>query len=63
MSLALATSNGAPAESGHAEALPLDVKGLTVSYGQKPAIFSVDMSVSQGTMTAICYLKYITQKN
>lgn len=29
------------------------VRGLTVSYGPKPAVFSVDMSVPQGSMTAI----------
>lgn len=31
----------------------LNVRGLTVSYGQKPAVFSVDMSVPAGSMTAI----------
>lgn len=29
------------------------VRGLTVSYGQKPAVFSVDMDVPEGSMTAI----------
>lgn len=33
--------------------LPLRVRGLTVSYGGKPAVFSVDMSVPEGQMTAI----------
>jgi manganese/zinc/iron transport system ATP- binding protein len=32
---------------------PLAVRGLTVSYGQKPAVFSVDMTVQPGSMTAI----------
>ncbi|NDW45930.1 metal ABC transporter ATP-binding protein [Ruegeria sp. PrR005] len=32
---------------------PLAVRGLTVSYGQKPAVFSVDMTVQPGAMTAI----------
>ncbi len=32
---------------------PLAIRGLTVSYGQKPAIFSVDMTVEDGSMTAI----------
>lgn len=32
---------------------PLAVRGLTVSYGQTPAIFSVDLTVRAGTMTAI----------
>lgn len=32
---------------------PLSIRGLTVSYGQKPAVFSVDMTVQPGSMTAI----------
>jgi len=32
---------------------PLAVRGLTVSYGQKPAVFSLDMTVEDGSMTAI----------
>lgn len=32
---------------------PLAIRGMTVSYGQKPAIFSVDMTVEPGRMTAI----------
>jgi len=31
----------------------LEISGLTVAYSEKPAIFSVDMTVAQGTMTAI----------
>lgn len=34
-------------------ASPLAVRGLTVSYGQTPAVFSVDLTLRQGTMTAI----------
>jgi len=34
-------------------ASPLAVRGLTVSYGQTPAIFSVDVTVRAGAMTAI----------
>ncbi|MEL6521026.1 MAG: metal ABC transporter ATP-binding protein [Pseudomonadota bacterium] len=34
-------------------AWPLAVRGLTVSYGQKPAVFSVDASFAPGKMTAI----------
>lgn len=34
-------------------ALPLRVRGLTVSYGGKPAVFSADMSVPEGQMCAI----------
>ncbi|HSH84936.1 MAG TPA: metal ABC transporter ATP-binding protein [Guyparkeria sp.] len=32
---------------------PLAVRGLTVTYGQKPAVFSLDMTVEDGSMTAI----------
>ncbi|MDP2697260.1 metal ABC transporter ATP-binding protein [Thalassospira sp.] len=32
---------------------PLTVRGLTVSYGHKPAVFSVDASIPAGSMTAI----------
>jgi manganese/zinc/iron transport system ATP- binding protein len=32
---------------------PLAIRGLTVSYGEKPAVFSVDMTVPPATMTAI----------
>lgn len=31
----------------------LAVTGLTVAYDDKPAVFSIDMAVAQGTMTAI----------
>ena len=34
-------------------ASPLAVRNLTVSYGQTPAIFSVDLTVRAGAMTAI----------
>lgn len=51
--LELAATDGArmaqplPAES------PLAIRGLTVSYGQQPVVFSVDMTVVPGSMTAI----------
>lgn len=32
---------------------PMQVRGLTVSYGEKPAVFSADMTVQAGQMTAI----------
>ncbi len=32
---------------------PLTIRGMTVSYGEKPAVFSVDMTVPAGAMTAI----------
>lgn len=46
------------AESGRildvaAKDAPLTVRGLTVSYGNKPAVFSVDASIPVGSMTAI----------
>lgn len=33
--------------------LPLAVRGLTVSYGDKPAVFSIDATVPERSMTAI----------
>lgn len=53
LSLGLAARDGdnipadAPAEA------PLAVRGLTVSYGEKPAVFSVDATFRAGAMTAI----------
>jgi manganese/zinc/iron transport system ATP- binding protein len=48
----LATSNGTRmAETSDDAALA--IRGMTVSYGQKPAVFSVDMTVPVGSMTAI----------
>lgn len=35
------------------KACPLAIRGLTVSYDQKPAVFSVDASFQAGRMTAI----------
>jgi manganese/zinc/iron transport system ATP- binding protein len=32
---------------------PLAVRGLTVSYGRKPAVFALDMTVANASMTAI----------
>jgi len=32
---------------------PLAVRGLTVSYGERPAVFSVDATFPEGSMTAI----------
>jgi len=51
--LELASKHGLiPGEAG-LEDSPLAIRGLTVSYGQKPAVFSVDMTVQPGAMTAI----------
>ncbi|MDW4498398.1 metal ABC transporter ATP-binding protein [Sulfitobacter sp. D35] len=52
MTLELAASDGMTRRQDLAQS-PLAVRGMTVSYGQKPAIFSVDMTVSAGAMTAI----------
>lgn len=52
MSLALATDKGVTLKAQHGDS-PLAIRGMTVSYGQKPAIFSVDMTVRKGQMTAI----------
>lgn len=43
----LSISPAFPADSA------LAVRGLTVSYGEKPAVFSVDASFPEGAMTAI----------
>ncbi len=51
MTLALATDHGAVVQTLNDS--PLAVRGMTVSYGEKPAVFSVDMTVRQGAMTAI----------
>ncbi|THH36760.1 metal ABC transporter ATP-binding protein [Aliishimia ponticola] len=39
--------------SGAATAAPLEVHGITVTYGEKPAVFSADMTVRAGELTAI----------
>lgn len=44
------------ATSPHAEAgpqPPLSIRGMTVSYGQSPVVFSVDAAFPEGSMTAI----------
>ncbi|WP_299735557.1 metal ABC transporter ATP-binding protein [uncultured Roseobacter sp.] len=53
MNLTLATRDGFVAAEDTRSSSPLAVRGLTVSYGQKPAVFSVDMTVEPGAMTAI----------
>ena len=53
MSVELATTQGADPVKVNRENSPLAIRGMTVSYGQKPAIFSVDMTVETGKMTAI----------
>jgi len=53
MSLELAANDGvAPTGAGLASS-PFALRGMTVSYGQKPVVFSVDMTIAEGAMTAI----------
>ncbi|WP_146346322.1 metal ABC transporter ATP-binding protein [Phaeobacter marinintestinus] len=51
--LELATEQGKPLTEMDLADSPLAIRGLTVSYGEKPAVFSVDMTVQPGSMTAI----------
>ena len=53
MSIALVSGDSLAANETLRRASPLALRGLTVSYGQKPAVFSVDMTVVPGAMTAI----------
>tara|TARA_R110000764_G_scaffold75644_2_gene152557 strand:- start:14409 stop:15242 length:834 start_codon:yes stop_codon:yes gene_type:complete len=53
MTITLARDKDAPTDAERRLASPLAIRGLTVSYGQKPAVFSVDMTVRAGHMTAI----------
>jgi manganese/zinc/iron transport system ATP- binding protein len=46
MTLAVAGREETPAS-------PLAVRGMTVAYGERPVVFSVDMTVAAGSMTAI----------
>lgn len=49
----LATIQGQTPQAEPLADSPLAIRGLTVSYGQKPAVFSVDMTIAPGAMTAI----------
>ncbi|CAD0184248.1 putative zinc transport system ATP-binding protein AdcC [Ruegeria sp. THAF57] len=51
--LELAADQGVSIPEDSLDDSPLAIRGLTVSYGQKPAVFSVDMTVQPGAMTAI----------
>lgn len=53
MNVSLATSDGILASGAKPGDVPFEIRGMTVSYGQKPAVFSVDMTVPKGAMTAI----------
>ena len=48
MALDLVRDGGTPADDS-----PLAINGLTVSYGETPAVFSVDVSFRPGQMSAI----------
>ncbi|WP_299287584.1 metal ABC transporter ATP-binding protein [uncultured Tateyamaria sp.] len=52
MSISLVTDRTASDEDARM-ASPLAIRGMTVSYGQTPAVFSVDVTVRAGSMTAI----------
>ncbi len=52
-SLALAASDGRTASARPLDDAPLALRGLTVSYGEKPAVFSVDATFPASAMTAI----------
>ncbi len=53
MSVVLATDAGFATDDARRAESPLAIRGMTVSYGQTPAVFSLDMTVEPGRMTAI----------
>ena len=53
MTLTLAAADGRPAPAEDLTGIPLAICGLTVSYGEKPAVFSIDATFRPGAMTAI----------
>ena len=53
MNVHLAAQDGTQLGPDHGGDSPLAIRGLTVSYGQKPAVFSVDITVQPGALTAI----------
>lgn len=53
MRLALARVHGHAPAGDPLQDSPLAIRGLTVSYGEKPAVFSVDATFRAGSMTAI----------
>ncbi len=50
---ALVSAEGETLRETSRNDIALEISGLTVSYGEKPAVFAVDASFEQGTMTAI----------
>ncbi|MBD0864743.1 MAG: metal ABC transporter ATP-binding protein [Rhodobacteraceae bacterium] len=53
MTMELANTDNIRPRSDAIDNSPLTVRGLTVFYGETPAVFSVDMTIAPGTMTAI----------
>lgn len=53
MNLSLVDANVATLEEAARQASPLSLRGLTVSYGGAPVIFSLDMTLTPGAMTAV----------
>ena len=53
MTAELANADRAQLERTNRADNPMAIRGMTVSYGQKPAVFSVDMTDQPGQMTAI----------
>lgn len=53
MTLELAANQGQVPVADKVDNSPLAVRGMTVSYGQTPVVFSVDMTVTEGSMTAV----------
>jgi manganese/zinc/iron transport system ATP- binding protein len=53
MGLTLASRDGRHLPDARLSDSPLAIRGLTVSYGEKPAVFSVDATFEAGAMTAI----------
>lgn len=49
----IVATNGQAAPHAAPESAPLSIRGVTVSYGEKPAIFSVDATFPEGSMSAI----------
>jgi manganese/zinc/iron transport system ATP- binding protein len=51
--LTLATADGAPARAEAAADAALAIRGLTASYGERPAVFSIDATFPAAAMSAI----------
>ena len=51
--IALAITDGQTMIGEAPDQAPIAIRGMTVSYGQKPVVFSVDATFPEGSMTAI----------